>query len=576
MATQALRRRPRDEQSELSSELPPLLQQLYIARGIRSLSQLDRRIQCLADYRTLQGIASAVALLQRALLQRWFILVVGDFDVDGATSTALTLLALRRLGAAHVEYLVPSRFAEGYGLTPSVVEQATQRGAQLIMTVDTGISSHAGVALARAQGLSVLITDHHLPTGSLPDAQAIVNPNLPECCFPSKSLAGVGVAFYVMLALRAALREADWFNQQQLIEPNLAELLDLVALGTVADVVPLDANNRILVYQGLQRIRAGRCRPGIQALLTVSQRDRQHLVAADLGFALGPRLNAAGRLEEMSLGIELLLCEEISTALLLAQQLDSLNQTRRQLEQTMQQQALEVCQEVVEREQALPLGLALYQPSWHQGVVGIVAARLKSRFNRPVIAFAPAGEGLLKGSGRSIPGVHLRDLLVQLQGEHPNLMESFGGHAMAVGLTLAEQNFERFRDFFAAYMARTVNEELLQAVVWSDGELALDALTLETAELLRAAEPWGQAFPAPLFDGIFQIQQQRLLGGKHLKMVVTHPNGGPHLEAIAFNIDPDHCPKSNLQSVQLAYRLEINRFRGKQTLQLLVEQLWPL
>lgn len=575
MAHQALRRRPKAERSESSFDLPPLLQQIYAARGIRCATQLDRRIQCLADYRALQGIASAVALLHQALLQRWFILVVGDFDADGATSTALMVLALRCLGASHVEYLVPSRFADGYGLTPAVVQQAQQRGAELIITVDTGISSHAGVALARAQGLRVLITDHHLPTGTLPDAQAIVNPNLPDCCFPSKALAGVGVAFYVMLALRAQLREAGWFAQQQLVEPNLAELLDLVALGTVADVVPLDANNRILVYQGLQRIRAGRCRPGIQALLTISQRERQHLVAADLGFALGPRLNAAGRLEDMSLGIELLLCEDASTALRLAQQLDALNQTRRELEQTMQQQALEGCQQLFEMQQALPLGLALYQPSWHQGVVGIVAARLKSRFNRPVIAFAPAGEGRLKGSGRSIPGVHLRDLLAQIQGEHPDLMESFGGHAMAVGLTLALPQFERFRELFAAYVSQQVDEEVLQAVVWSDGALAVESLTLETAQLLREAGPWGQAFPEPLFDGIFRLQQQRLLGGKHLKMLVTQPNGGPSVEAIAFNIDPDHWPKANLQSVQLAYRLEINRFRGQQTLQLLVEQLWP-
>lgn len=576
MNHQALRRRPRAEQDECSFELPPLLQQLYAVRGIRCATQLDRRIQCLADYRALQGIGSAVALLQQALLQRWFILVVGDFDADGATSTALTVLALRRLGAGQVEYLVPSRFAEGYGLTPAVVQQAIQRGAELIITVDNGISSHAGVALARAQGLRVLITDHHLPTGTLPDAQAIVNPNLPDCRFPSKALAGVGVAFYVMLALRAQLREAGWFAQQQLVEPNLAELLDLVALGTVADVVPLDANNRILVYQGLQRIRAGRCRAGIQALLTVSQRERQHLVAADLGFALGPRLNAAGRLEDMSLGIELLLCEGAVAALSLAQQLESLNQTRRQLEQTMQQQALEGCQQVVETQQALPLGLALYQPSWHQGVVGIVAARLKSRFNRPVIAFAPAGEGRLKGSGRSISGIHLRDLLVELQGAHPDLMESFGGHAMAVGLTLATQQFERFQALFADYVSQQITEEMLQAVVWSDGELAVEFLTLETAQLLQEAGPWGQAFPEPLFDGIFRLQQQRLLGGKHLKMLVTHPNGSPSVEAIAFNIDPDHWPNANLQSVQLAYRLAINRFRGQQTLQLLVEQLWPV
>jgi single-stranded-DNA-specific exonuclease len=576
MTNQALRRRQAAEQGEWSFDLPPLLQQLYAVRGIQCAKQLDRRIHCLADYRTLQGMAGAVLLLQQALLQRWFILVVGDFDADGATSTALMVLALRRLGAVHVEYLVPSRFAEGYGLTPAVVKQATQRGADLIVTVDTGISSQAGVALARAQGLRVLITDHHLPIGALPEAQAIVNPNLPDCRFPSKALAGVGVAFYVILALRAQLREAGWFAEQQCVEPNLAELLDLVALGTVADVVPLDANNRILVYQGLQRIRAGCCRPGIQALLTVSQRERQHLVAADLGFVLGPRLNAAGRLEDMSLGIELLLCEETDTALRLAQQLEALNQTRRQLEQTMQQQALEGCQQVVETQHALPMGLALYEPSWHQGVVGIVAARLKSRFNRPVIAFAPAGEGRLKGSGRSIPGVHLRDLLVQLQGAHPNLMESFGGHAMAVGLTLAIPQFDRFRALFSAYVSQQVTEEMLQAVVWSDGALAADALTLETAQLLREGGPWGQAFPEPLFDGIFRLQQQRLLGGKHLKMVVTPTEGGPSVEAIAFNIDPDHWPKANLQSVQLAYRLAINRFRGQQTLQLLVEQFWPV
>lgn len=577
MLPQALRRRPLAEvPSQSLLELPLLLQRLYAVRGIECSTQLDRRLQRLADYRLLTGIKAAVSLLQQALQQQWKIVIVGDFDADGATSTALAVLALRRLGATMVSYLVLSRFSEGYGLTSPVVQQAKQQGAQLIITVDNGISSLEGVTLARALGMRVLITDHHLPGPELPPADAIVNPNLPDCSFPSKALAGVGVAFYLMLALRASLRTSDWFTQSSLVEPNLAELLDLVALGTVADVVPLDANNRILVYQGLQRIRSQQCRPGIQALLSVAQRDPQQLVATDLGFILGPRLNAAGRLEDMSLGIDLLLCEQPEQAQVLAQQLEALNQTRREVEQAMQQQALAECQQLMGEQKILPQGLVLYQPDWHQGVIGIVASRLKSRFHRPVIAFAAAGAGRLKGSGRSIPGLHLRDLLVQLHQEDPELMDTFGGHAMAVGLTLAEAQFPRFRECFIASVNRVVDDVLLQAVIWSDGELAVEELTLETAQLLQTAGPWGQSFPEPLFDGVFYLKQQRMLAGKHLKMTLLHPQGGSILEAIAFNVDPNQWPQLQLQSVRLAYRLTINHFRGNCSLQLLVEQLWPI
>ncbi len=570
-----LRRRPAADDTHLPASLPPLLRRLYALRGVQAEQELERGVKGMLPWQQLDGIDAAVSLLQQALADGRRIMVVGDFDADGATSTALTVLALRSMGGASVDYLVPNRFEDGYGLSPEVVEQAAARGAELIVTVDNGISSHAGVDVAHAKGMQVLVTDHHLPGETLPAAEAIVNPNLRGCAFPSKSLAGVGVAFYLMLALRARLRDSGWFEQRAPAMPNLAELLDLVALGTVADVVPLDANNRILVYQGLNRIRAGKCRPGIRALLEVANRDARQLAANDLGFALGPRLNAAGRLDDMSIGVALLLSDDIAQARMLANDLDALNQTRREIEQGMQVEALQLCDQLERTSTELPYGLAMYHPEWHQGVVGILASRIKERFHRPVIAFAPAGDGILKGSGRSVPGLHMRDALERLDMLNPGLMMKFGGHAMAAGLSLEEARFDEFRQRFGELVGEWLDPAMLEGVIWSDGELAMQELSLTTAELLREGGPWGQAFPEPTFDGKFRILQQRLVGEKHLKLMVEPLGGGPLLDGIAFNVDTTLWPDSSVREVELAYKLDVNEFRGNRNVQLLIQHLWP-
>ncbi|WP_398458563.1 single-stranded-DNA-specific exonuclease RecJ [Sodalis praecaptivus] len=572
-----LRRRPLGDIALLAeADIPPLLKRLYVQRGVCAVDELERGARGLLAYHSLTGIEQAVDLLVGALADQRRLMVVGDFDADGATSTALTVLALRQMGAQTIEFLVPNRFEDGYGLSPEVVEQAAARGAQVILTVDNGISSHAGVDLAHEKGIPVLITDHHLPGDTLPAADAIVNPNLRGCAFASKSLAGVGVAFYLMLALRARLNDSGWFTQQSIAAPKLAELLDLVALGTVADVVPLDANNRILVHQGLSRIRAGRCRPGIRALAEVANRDLVRLCASDLGFALGPRLNAAGRLDDMSVGVALLLTDDLSQARMLAAELDALNQTRREIEQGMEAEALALCQAMARDEQSMPFGLAIYHAQWHQGVVGILASRIKERFHRPVIAFAPAGDGVLKGSGRSVAGLHMRDLLERLDTLHPGLMLKFGGHAMAAGLTLEQTQFDRFRQRFAELVDEWLDPAMLEGVIWSDGELAGPELSLTTAELLRDGGPWGQAFPDPLFDGRFRVLNQRLVGEKHLKLLLEPLAGGPMLDGIAFNIDPRLWPDNSVHTVELAYKLEVNEFRGNRSLQLLIQHIWPL
>ena len=570
-----LRRREAANNTALPADLHPLLRRLYAQRGVSDQRELERGAKFLHPWDGLSGIERAVALLHQALCEGKQIMIVGDFDADGATSTALTVLALRSMGGQHVQYLVPNRFDDGYGLSPEVVEQAAARGAELILTVDNGISSHAGVECAHQKGIPVLVTDHHLPGETLPAAEAIVNPNLNDSSFPSKALAGVGVAFYLMLALRAHLREQGWFDNG-LAVPNLAELLDLVALGTVADVVPLDANNRILVWQGMSRIRAGKCRPGIRALLEVASRDARQLAASDLGFALGPRLNAAGRLDDMSVGVALLLTEDLAQARMLASELDALNQTRKEIEQGMQAEALTLCNQLERSSEALPLGLAFYHPEWHQGVVGILASRLKERFHRPVIAFAPAGDGTLKGSGRSIAGLHLRDALERLDTLNPGLILKFGGHAMAAGLSLEEAKFAQFSARFSELVGEWLDADALQGVIWSDGELMAQELTLSTAEMLRDAGPWGQAFPEPIFDGKFKLLQQRLVGERHLKVMIEPLGGGPLLDGIAFNVDTRLWPDASVRHVELAYKLDVNEFRGNRSVQLLIEHIWPL
>ncbi|EBK1758083.1 single-stranded-DNA-specific exonuclease RecJ [Salmonella enterica subsp. enterica serovar Kentucky] len=571
-----LRRREADETAELPADLPPLLRRLYASRGVRSARELERSVKGMLPWQQLSGIDNAVEILYNAFREGIRIIVVGDFDADGATSTALSVLGMRALGCDNISYLVPNRFEDGYGLSPEVVDQAKARGAQLIVTVDNGISSHAGVAHAKTLGIPVIVTDHHLPGDTLPEAEAIINPNLRDCEFPSKSLAGVGVAFYLMLALRTFLRDKGWFDERNIAPPNLVELLDLVALGTVADVVPLDANNRILTWQGLSRIRAGKCRPGIKALLEISNRDPQQLAASDLGFALGPRLNAAGRLDDMSVGVALLLCDNLGEARVLASELDALNQTRKEIEQGMQAEALILCEKLERSSETLPGGLAMYHPEWHQGVVGILASRIKERFHRPVIAFAPAGDGTLKGSGRSIQGLHMRDALERLDTLYPDLMIKFGGHAMAAGLSLEEHKFEQFQQRFGELVTEWLDPALLQGEVISDGPLSAAEMSMEVAQLLRDAGPWGQMFPEPLFDGRFRLLQQRLVGERHLKVMVEPVGGGPLLDGIAFNIDTTCWPDNGVREVELAYKLDINEFRGNRSLQIIIDDIWPL
>lgn len=534
-------------------------------------------MQCSLDrllpYHSLQGIDGAVRLLADTLARDARILIVADFDADGATSCALAVRALRALGACSVDYVVPDRFRFGYGLTPEIVELARQRRPDLLITVDNGVSSLAGVRRAKEAGMHVLITDHHLAGRELPEADAIVNPNCPGDAFASKNLAGVGVIFYVMAALRAHLREQGWFVQRGIACPNLAELLDLVALGTVADVVALDANNRILVEQGLRRVRAGRACAGIQALLQVAGRDPRRAVAADFGFAVGPRLNAAGRLEDMSIGIECLLSDAPAEAAALATQLDALNKERREIEDEMREQALQVVrQAAVDSDGQLPYSVCLFDAQWHQGVVGLVAARIKERLHRPVIAFAPADAGDIKGSARSIPGLHIRDTLDDVAAQHPGLIDRFGGHAMAAGLSLARDRLEEFRQAWDGAVRARVRHDDLENVLWSDGELEDGQLDLATAETLRAAGPWGQGFPAPLFDGEFEVLDSRVVGEAHCKLRVRPRSGTVCLEAIAFQ-GVERFGVDTPTRVRLAYRLEVNEYQGRAQPQLVIEHL---
>lgn len=557
---------------QLPDTLHPVLQRLYASRGIQSEQQLARTAAHLLPWQQLKGIDAAAELLITALKAQQHIVIVGDFDADGATSTAVLMAGLKAFGFKHLEYLVPNRFEYGYGLTPEIAELAVAQGAELIITVDNGISAIEGVAFAKAAGVKVLVTDHHLAGSELPAADAIVNPNQPGCSFPSKALAGVGVAFYLLLALRAYLREQEYFTQHNLTMPNLAELLDLVALGTVADVVPLDSNNRILVHQGLQRIRGGKCRPGIQALIDVANRSASRLTASDFGFALAPRLNAAGRLDDMSLGISCLLAPDLSVGREIAARLDELNVERRAIEQSMQVEAQRFLRDLSLEQAELPSCLCLYQADWHQGVIGILAGRLKEQFHRPVIVFAQGDDGELKGSARSIPGLHIRDLLEEISSQYPGLLKKFGGHAMAAGLTIDEERLETFQlalDFIAK---RRVTADMLMAELLTDGELPADCFALEFAELLQQAGPWGQAFPEPVFEGVFKLVQQKMLADKHLKLMLQHPSG-QLFDAIWFNADRKNWPDVNIHQVKLAYQLDINEFRQQQNLQLLVRHM---
>ena len=559
---------------DFADQLDPLLQRIYQSRGIDSQASLDRRLNCLPEPQSMTGLDAATQRLVTAAKKQQSVLIVGDFDADGATSSALMVLGLRAMGFQSVDFLVPNRFDYGYGLTPEIVDLAAEKSPDLIITVDNGISSVEGVVRANKLAIEVIVTDHHLPGTQLPDALAIVNPNQQGCDFPSKNLAGVGVAFYLLIALRTELRQQQWFDQQQIAEPNLSQWLDLVALGTVADVVPLDQVNRALVHQGLLRIRSGHSRPGIQALLRIAGKNPARLVATDLGFALGPRLNAAGRLDDISLGIQCLLCDDPQQALHTAQALDELNQDRKSIETGMQQQALAIVEQLGLDDKSMPAALSLFQPDWHQGVVGLLASRIKEKYHRPVVAFARGDNGDLKGSCRSIPGLHIRDTLDAVATQNPGLITKFGGHAMAAGLSLNEDKLSEFEQAFEQQVAQLVTEDDLQARLITDGCLEAQQLSMHTAEMLRDAGPWGQLFPEPCFQGDFRIVQQRIVGERHLKLVLA-PHNQPEIaiDAIWFNIDTARWPNPEAETVHCVYRLDVNEFRGLESLQLMVQHL---
>jgi single-stranded-DNA-specific exonuclease len=549
--------------------LHPVLRRAYAARGVHDSQDLALTLDKLVPVSTLESIGAAVALLFEHRERR--ILVIGDFDADGATSTALIVRCLRAWGFAAVDFLVPNRFEFGYGLTPEIVGLAAERSPSLIVTVDNGISSNAGVAAARARGIQVLITDHHLPGKELPAADVIVNPNVPGSQFGSRALAGVGVAFYVMAAVR---REFD--ARGQVVMPPVTDFLDLVALGTVADLVPLDVNNRVLVSQGIRRIRAGRAVAGIRALLAIANRGVPTLTAADLGFAIGPRLNAAGRLDDMSIGIRCLLTDSDSEALALATRLDQLNIERREIEARMQGAALAAVSALREPGESGPQrhGVCLFDVNWHQGVVGLVASRIKDRIRRPVIAFARAGDGMLRGSARSVQGIHIRDVLDGIAARHPELISRFGGHAMAAGMSIEEKNLDAFAGAFDEEVMRWRDPSIPANRVETDGELASDEIALETAQALRDGGPWGQAFPEPCFDGVFAVKTARVVGDKHLKLWVTTADQARSFDAIAFNFKgADETAKLPEGDVRLVYRLDINEYKGERRLQLLVDHV---
>ena len=558
--------------ASLSSDLHPVIDRIYRGRNIANLDDLENGLKGLTHFNVLKGMPQAAQILANAVVQNKRIIIVGDFDADGATSTSVCILALRAMGYHNVDFLVPNRFDFGYGLSVPIVDEAAKQGAEVIVTVDNGISCIDGVTHAKSLGMQVVVTDHHLPGDVLPPADAIVNPNQPGCEFPSKNLAGVGVAFYIMLALKAELQQQGHFEKAGLAPPNLASLLDIVAVGTVADVVVLDKNNRILVHQGLQRIRAGKCRPGIKALVEVANRDCAHLTSTDLGFVVGPRLNAAGRLDDMSQGIACLLEDETIQARMIAAELDALNKERREIETGMKAQAEIVLEQMALDEGDMPSALVVYREDFHQGVIGIVAGRLKEKYLKPVIAFAHQDDEIIKGSARSIPGVHIRDVLDEVNTRYPGVIEKFGGHAMAAGLSLPVaklQEFEQaFVDIARAHMAKLDGNHALL----SDGDLSSKELCLPFAHLLRQAGPFGQGFESPLFDGEFALLDQRLVGQKHLKMVLKS-DGANEVDAIAFNVDLKSWPNAMVKRVHIAYRLDINVFRGQETVQLIVEQI---
>jgi single-stranded-DNA-specific exonuclease len=556
----------------LSADLHPVIDRIYRGRNVVRIDDLENGLKGLTHFNELKGMPKAARMLADAVEQNKKFIIVGDFDADGATSTSVCILAMRMMGHHNIDYLVPNRFDFGYGLSVPIVDVAAEQGADVIVTVDNGISCIDGVAHAKTKGIDVIVTDHHLPGDVLPDADAIVNPNQPGCEFPSKNLAGVGVAFYIMLAVKAELQSRGYFEKANIAVPNLASLLDIVAVGTVADVVVLDKNNRILVHQGLQRIRAGKCRPGIKALVEVANRECAHLTSTDLGFVVGPRLNAAGRLDDMSQGIACLLEDDTIQARMIAAELDALNKERREIETGMKAQAEQTLESMVLNEGEMPEALVVYREDFHQGVIGIVAGRLKEKYLKPVIAFAHQDDEIIKGSARSIPGVHIRDVLDEVNTRFPGVIDKFGGHAMAAGLSLPLAKLNAFEDAFVAIASQHMAKLDGNHALLSDGDLTDSELCLTFAHQLRQAGPFGQGFESPLFDGEFTLLDQRLVGQKHLKMVLKS-DGNNEIDAIAFNVDLNIWPDAMVKRVHIAYRLDINVFRGQETVQLIIEQI---
>lgn len=569
-------RRNINSEIKLPDDIHPVLKRIYQARNITTETDLDYSLQGLLPFNLLTGINQSTNLLKDAIENNRNILIVADFDADGATSCALAIRGLRSMGATNVHYIVPNRFEFGYGLSPEIVEVASDLNPGLLITVDNGIASIEGVALARARSIDVIITDHHLPGNVLPEANVIINPNQPGDQFPSKNLAGVGVIFYLLIALRSYLRETDWFTSRNIAEPNLAELLDLVALGTVADVVPLDRNNRILVAQGLSRIRAGKCCPGIQEILRIANRPLQNISAQNLSFSVAPRLNAAGRLTDMSLGIECLLTNDNSSARKIALQLDSLNRERREIQDEMHAQAMEDLEHLdFDNGESLPNGLCIFNETWHQGIIGILASRIKDKINRPVIAFARDRDGYIKGSARSVAGVHIRDVLDTIANQHPGIIDKFGGHAMAAGLTLREELLDQFRMQFDQTVKIFLPEGETGNTLLSDGELAGSDLDISLAEKINLSGPWGQGFPEPLFDGEFEIHNAKIVGEKHLKLQLRLSGNNQIIDAIAFNTTDEDWTES-INRIQTVYKLDINEFAGKRNLQLILDYVVPV
>jgi single-stranded-DNA-specific exonuclease len=565
--------RPLKKKSARLGNIHPLLERFFLARGITSELELDRTLSKLPSPWLLSGMEAMVGHLITAIKEQQRITIVADFDADGATSCAVAIKGLQLLGAGAVSFIVPNRFEYGYGLTPEIVELVKQQSPDVIITVDNGISSIEGVKAALDLGIKVLVTDHHLPGFELPEAHAIVNPNLVNDVFPCKSIAGVGVIFYVLLALRSRLRELKWFEAQQKPEPNLAQLLDYVALGTVADVVALEHVNRILVHQGLLRIRTGRGHPGLNALIDVAGKQVGSIVASDLGFSVAPRLNAAGRMDDMSLGIQCLLTDDSGTAKVIALQLDALNNERREVETSMKHEAMALLSEMKALDKHhLPAGVCLFDEGWHQGVIGILASRIKDQIHRPVIAFAPAGKDLIKGSARSIPGIHIRDVLSDIAVVHPKLLSKFGGHAMAAGLSLNMHDYPPFALAFDEVVSKRLADVDLEQKILTDGELTEAEITLEMADLIQNAATWGQEFPEPIFEGVFNVVQARIVGQHHLKLILKQQEGQALIDAIAFFVDkPEQW--LGIRQIRAAYKLDINEFRGVKSVQLILQYL---